>query len=219
MFNSISSLSRTLLLTLFVLLIPGCSKQTTFDGSSPEHFKQSLLALTEDLSSKDRESLIDDLRLLNSEKGGMMSTIDEPNLAFLTYLNGKSIQEIRNDAQGIRDAAEVERRQAAEELRQSEIKKMKGNIHSLRLEQMEILTKREELSNKAEALKKSYDPSPRSGVIIGPGLYALMSGQTEAEMQIKTLNNQYQQIESQIWDICTLLKNKYGEDCESPALD
>lgn len=153
MFNGISSLNRTLLLTLFVLLMTGCSKQSTFDGSSPEYFKQSLLALTEDLSSTDRESLIDDLRLLNIKKGGVSSTIDEPDLAFLTYLNGKSIQDIRNDAQGIRNAAEEERRQAAEELRQSEIKKMKGNIDSLRLEQMEILTKREELSNKSAALK------------------------------------------------------------------
>lgn len=214
MFNNISSLNRTLLLTLFVLLITGCSKPTTLDGSSPEHFKESFIALTEDLPSKDRESLIEDLRLLNDEKGEeWSSSIDEPNLAFLAYLNGKSIQDIRNDAQAIRNAAAEKERQAAEKQRQAEIKKIKENLDSLRYEQMKALTKREELSKKSEALKQSYDPSPRSGVRIGPGLYAILSGQKEVEMQIEALNNQYEQIESQIQDSCVLLKNKYGEDC------
>jgi len=217
MFNSISTINRTCLLLLFMFLVIGCSKQTTFNGFSPEHFKESLLTLTEDIPSKDRESLIEDLRLLNEEKRGVLSSIDEPDLAFLTYINGKSVRDIKNDAQNIRNAAEAERRQAAEDRRQSEINKVKGNIDYLRSQRSLILEKREELLTKLEKLKleRPYDPdqSLRSGGRIGPGLHAILSGQTEVENQIETLNNQYQQIESQILDSCGLLKNKYAEDC------
>lgn len=86
------------LLVLMTAIVIGCSRPTTIDGSSAEQFKKSILSLTKDLPQQEREDVMNALLEMNHTKGGGRSTLDVPNVEFLAYVNGKTLLDIKHDA-------------------------------------------------------------------------------------------------------------------------
>ena len=87
------------LLLIVAAHLSGCTEPNAIDGSTVESYKSSILSLTKKLDTQERESFMEALQILHRDKMSYPSTtIDAPDLMFLSYVNGKTVEDIKRDA-------------------------------------------------------------------------------------------------------------------------
>lgn len=93
---------NVLLLWILGLTLIACSGSDRINGDSKENYQKSIISMTKRMSQDERSSFMDDIALLNRKYGGFRSTVDDPDLRFLAYVNGKSVADIDNESIEIR---------------------------------------------------------------------------------------------------------------------
>lgn len=92
----------TFCVLLFGFILSGCSKPSAVDGSSAKAFSDSVLAVSRNMPSSERNVFLTDLKTLNAYHGGSGSTLDNPSTELLATVNGKSASAIHAEATEIR---------------------------------------------------------------------------------------------------------------------
>ena len=132
------------LLLIVAAHLSGCSEPNAIDGSSVESYKSSILSLTKKLDTPERESFMEALQILHRDKWNYsQSTIDAPDLMFLSYVNGKTVEDIKRDAAAsevARKNKELQDKQEAEDLYNKQQQEILQNEERLKEERnMELI--------------------------------------------------------------------------------
>lgn len=80
------------------LILWGCSKPSTVDGHSAKAFSDSVLEISHDMPSLERQTFVADIKTFNAYYGGYGSTLDNPSTEFLASINGKSVEAIHAES-------------------------------------------------------------------------------------------------------------------------
>jgi hypothetical protein len=90
-----------------IILLYACAELRTIDGSSKDSFAKSILSLSKNLNDDDRASFTKALQTINGHKGRWPSTLDDPSVVFLSYVNGKTVADIKREASELEHVADI----------------------------------------------------------------------------------------------------------------
>lgn len=85
---------------VLVLVLPGCGKAPAIDATSGDTFTQSLSGLARTLPDQERQEFLSDVSLLAEAHG--TKNLDIPTVEALVMLNGKTVAQIKELAEGMR---------------------------------------------------------------------------------------------------------------------
>lgn len=106
---------------VLLFLLAGCGNRT-LDGSSQESFKQSVAEVSRTLPEEERSGFMDDLVALAQSEGTWR--LEEPTLATLVALDGKTPEMVRDRAIALRQAQRRERLSRQLEVARAELDKV-----------------------------------------------------------------------------------------------
>lgn len=146
------------LIWLLGVILIGCSGSDRINGDSKENYQKSIISMTKRMSQDERSSFMDDIALLNRKHGGFRSTVDDPDLRFLAYLNGKSVSDIVNESLEIKRQDKIAAVKNDISLSGQRTAQLKAGIAAkieeiTRIERSILAAKMKEESDKAGAVK------------------------------------------------------------------
>lgn len=147
------------LLLIVAASLSGCSEPNTIDASTVDSYKTSILSLTKKLDSQERESFMEALAAMEYDKGDLLngSSLDTPDISFLSYVNGKTIGDIERDAAALevaRKNKELQDKKQAEDLHNKQQQEILQNEERLKEERnMELI----EQEKQRESSRKSAE--------------------------------------------------------------
>lgn len=136
------------LLLIVAAYLSGCAEPNTIDASTVDSYKTSILSLTKKLDSQERESFMEALSAMERDKGDWRrSSLDTPDISFLSYVNGKTIGDIERDAAALevaRKNKELQDKKQAEDLYNKQQQEILQNEERIKEEQKQQLIKQEQ---------------------------------------------------------------------------